>query len=115
MAEGPMETERITLSQSCFGNQKRFRQVEIGQTKIKKGGRCKPPSSTDPPKPEHSRGCVPATPGSQYFICDLKMQVGCQAMGQRGFPFIRLKQWELGSGNSSRLPRELQNPTKSHR
>src|SRR5262245_49739286 len=31
----------------------------------KKGGRCKPPLLTDPPKPEHSRGCVPATPGSQ--------------------------------------------------
>ena len=39
-----------------------FPYCEIGN---KKGGRCKPPLLTDPPKPEHSRGCVPATPGSQ--------------------------------------------------
>src|SRR5437016_14552497 len=79
--------------------------------KIKKGAGASPLSSTDPPKPEHSRGCVPATPGSQYFICELKMQVGCQAMVLEGFRFIRLKQWELGSGNSLGNCKILQNLT----
>src|SRR6266700_7397199 len=64
--------------------------VGAANREIKKGAGASPLSSTDPPKPEHSRGCVPATPGSQYFICDLRMQVGCQAMGPPGFPFIRL-------------------------
>src|SRR5215510_10808096 len=45
----------------------------------KKGGRCKPPLLTDPPKPEHSRGCVPATPGSQSLYCWLpSLQLPCQ-------------------------------------
>src|SRR5216684_134389 len=55
----PAERWRLFESSVCRGT---------SVNKNKKGGRCKPPSSTDPPKPEHSRGCVPATPGSQYFL-----------------------------------------------
>ena len=84
--------------------------------KNKKGGRCKPPFYlNDPPKPEHSRGCVPASPGSQYFICGDRVQVGCQLPNKTETSAIWLIQLELDEGNFSRTWRERIKPTKSHR
>ena len=79
----------------------------------KKGGRCKPPFRQLTPQNQNTVEVAFRRPReANIFICDLRMQVGCQATGQQGFPLMRLKQWELGSGNSSWLQGEQQKPYK---
>src|SRR5437660_12700867 len=81
------------------------------QSRNKKGGRCKPPFRQLTPQNQNTVEVAFRPPReANIFICDLRMQVGCQAMGPPGFPFIRLKQRELSSRNSSRPQGEQQKP-----
>jgi hypothetical protein len=77
----------------------------------KKGAGASPLRQLTPQKPEHSRGCVPATPGSQYFVCVDRLQVSCQLKLQAHSSFMRLKQWGLAPGKHSRNAGTLQNLT----
>jgi hypothetical protein len=81
----------------------------------KKGGRCKPPLLTDPPKPEHSRGCVPATPGSQSCYLQIEDANPVPVFGQAGEKDNSLKIRQLAHCNFLQMSPGCLQSTDSHR